>query len=93
MRSPWGFNPPLRSAHFSDEEDLSIARYDISSVWGTSSPLMSGLGAYGAPYPRWRLKGFIGLSPIYLLFIFIVGRSSLTLPLPVAAPMPHQLHP
>ncbi|MEP6485729.1 hypothetical protein NDI43_03395 [Microcoleus vaginatus GB2-A3] len=76
-----------------EEEDLSIARYDISSLWGHSSPLMSGLGADGAPYARWRLKEFIGPTPLYLLFIFIVGRSSLTLPLPAAAARPHQLQP
>ncbi|MEG4233166.1 hypothetical protein QUA40_13785 [Microcoleus sp. Pol11C3] len=79
--------------NLSYEEDLSIARYDISSLWGHSSPLMSGLGADGAPYPRWRLKEFVGPNPIYLLFIFIVGRSSLTLPIPAAAPRTHQLHP
>jgi len=41
------------ASSLSYEEDVSIARYDISRVWETSSPLMSGRGVYGARYSRW----------------------------------------
>ncbi|MEG4535455.1 hypothetical protein, partial [Microcoleus sp. D2_18a_D3] len=32
---------------------------------GAYGALMSGLGAAGAPYHRWRLKEFVGPTPIY----------------------------